>query len=290
MPPYSMPACYLVAGAVAVFSEAAAADHWSLRLPKEDKVVYKGLINSDRAGLATGPQLLYGPGLVGFFATLAVHGAVVDTQRIRQMEKMQEEADKVLLPHQDALSGYTYAALMQKALDRSLTPGAKKLAYFPEKPQAGWFIESLPVFGMTHDRKAIVLENAISIYSPGASDASYQGIIKVLSQPKDEADLIAFWNADQGEKLKEESANLLAHSLDMAIAEATGSASAGSGVQKTLRYLEGSAEKMERANLVSEYCNRAVIKTLRGWLMSVPTKPGPAATPPGQCASAPNNL
>lgn len=41
---------------------------------------------------------------------------------------------------------------------------------------------------------------------------------------------------------------------------------------RTIRYVEGTAEKMERAQLVSEHCGRLVIKTLRGSLMSVPVK------------------
>jgi hypothetical protein len=46
---------------------------------------------------------------------------------------------------------------------------------------------------------------------------------------------------------------------------------------------------MERAQVLGEQCDRLLIKTLRGWLMSVPARPGvaPAATT-GPCGSAPN--
>jgi hypothetical protein len=292
MNPYSMKAGCAIASvfAAAAFARPAAADEWTLRLPKEDKVVYRGLVNADKAGLGSDPGILYGPGLVGFFVVLGAHGLVVDSQKRSQLQKLQDDADKVLLPYRDALEGYAYADLMRRALDRTLAPGEKKLVAASEKPGTGWFVESFPIFAMTQDQKAIVLENAVSIHAPGAAGTPYQNIIKIVSQPNGEADPRGFWSANRGERLKEESVNLLAHSFDMAMGHAAGSLDAGSDAQKTFRYLEGSTERMERATLVTAYCNRAVIKTLRGWLMSVPTKPGSAASPPGQCASAPNNL
>src|SRR6185436_12077332 len=89
------------------------------------------------------------------------------------------------------------------------------------KPGAGWVVESTPVFAMTQDQKAIVMENAVLVYAPGASAASYQNLVRVVSQPKPNADPADYWNANQGEKLKDESAILLAHSLDLALREAT---------------------------------------------------------------------
>jgi hypothetical protein len=50
---------------------------------------------------------------------------------------------------------------------------------------------------------------------------------------------------------------------------------------RTIRYLEGTAEKMERAQLINEHCGRLLIKTLRGSLMSVPAK---ASAPRGSSA------
>jgi hypothetical protein len=41
---------------------------------------------------------------------------------------------------------------------------------------------------------------------------------------------------------------------------------------RTFRYPEGGVEKMERAQLVEAHCGRALLRTLRGWLMSVPVK------------------
>jgi len=153
MTPYRSIRRVVAGAAIAALSQVATADDWSLRLPKEDKVIYRGLINPDRAGLGTGFNMMYGPGLVGAFVVLAGHALVVDEQKSRQLRKLQEDADKVLLPYQEMLSTFSYPDLMRKALDGTLTAGGKKLVDFSAKPGAGWFIESSPVFAMPAARR-----------------------------------------------------------------------------------------------------------------------------------------
>jgi hypothetical protein len=74
-----------------------------------------------------------------------------------------------------------------------------------------------------------------------------------------------------GERLKEESADLFARSLEIAWREIGNASRKDDPVRpKTIRYRQGKSEKMERAELIDTKCNRVVVRTLRGWLMSVP--------------------
>jgi hypothetical protein len=124
---------------------------------------------------------------------------------------------------------------------------------------------------MTQDEQAIILDNAIAIYAPGAAEtAVYQNTVRVVSRPQHRDDTLAFWTANQGAALKDESATLLALSLDIALADAMAAAQAEGASHKTFRYPEGRTERMERAQLVAEHCNRLVIRSLRGWLISIP--------------------
>jgi hypothetical protein len=41
---------------------------------------------------------------------------------------------------------------------------------------------------------------------------------------------------------------------------------------RTVRYRLGGEERMERAQVLSERCDRLLIRNLRGWLMSVPVQ------------------
>ncbi len=263
---------------------------WSLRLPKEDKVIYKGVVSlDDTRGNST--HIMYpAANAVGFLAEVFTHGAIVESLKKSQKDRRQEEADKVLLPYETVLSNYKNKDLMLRGLQVASKGGRKKLVDFSEKPGADWFIESDPVFLFTQDQSAIILENSISIYAPNAPlTAAYQNTVKVVSETKAEKDLADFWTVNQGERLKEESASLFALSLDIAMSEMADGSSKDSNPQKTFRYLEGRSEKIERGQLVSEQRNRIIIKNLRGELISAPTRrnasSAPATDPCADCTA-----
>jgi hypothetical protein len=223
-------------------------------------------------------------GVVGFLAAVATHGVIVEASKNSEKAKLQEAADKVLEPYKDVLGGFSNRELMQRGIAKLSMAGPKRLIE-PADAGEGWVVESAPVFTMTQDQSALVLENAISIYPANAPGSiRYQNIVKVVSsastvpQPP--------WGADQGKLLKEESAALFAHSINVMLHELAKAPSAEAQVHKTFRYAEGSTQKIERAQLVGELCDRAVIKTLRGWLMSIPVRRDSDETPTEQCKNA----
>jgi hypothetical protein len=260
---------------------------WALRLPKDDKVIFKGVVNLDAAGTNSQSMMYPGTNAIVFLAAIATHAVVVDSMREHQKEKLQETADRVLSPYHEVLANFSHKELMQRALERTSAVGVKKVVEFTEQPGGDLFIESAPVFSMTQDERAIILDDAIAIYAPGTpSTPAYQNVIRVVSQPAEGANLIGFWTANQGEKLKDESIGLFAESIDIVLGEATRGTTKNDNPYKTVRYLQGGLEKMERGQLISELCDRVVIRNLRGWLMSVPAHPA-AGTPPAADCGAP---
>jgi len=245
---------------------------WTLRLPKQDKVIYKGIASFDDAGSGAGAMMYPAPNPAGFLVAVLAHGLLVGSAKDAQKTKLQQEADQVLVPYRPVLDDYLQQDLMQRGLQLVSTGGARKLVDASATPASEWLVDSTPVFSLTKDQSTVVLENVVSIYAPDLPAApAYQNVIRVVSQPKADADLVGFWSANQGEKLKAESAGLLAQSLDIALAEVSAQA-AQPAPARTYRYQEGAVERMERGQLVSERCGRAVIRTLRGWLMSIPSK------------------
>src|SRR6266853_2564941 len=264
---------------------------WSLRLPKDDKVVYRGVVSFDEAGVGNRQIMYPAPNAVGLLAAVLTHGAIGGSMKDSQKDKLQEADDKVLLPYESVLGSYKHQELMRRGLQKTLMGGSKKLVEFSEKPGADWFIESAPVFSITQDQTTIILDISISVYAPNApSAAAYQNAVRVVSLAKDGADLASFWTANDGEKLKEESASLMAESLDIILSEMASGSSKEGNPYKTVRYFEGKTEKMERGQLISERCGRVLIKTLRGGLMSVPARRGTATAPASDCADVPGNL
>jgi len=222
------------------------------------------------------------PRILGLVAAVATHGAIVETSKNKEKTRLQEEADRVLDPYKEVLAAFSYRELMERGLPLLNIASAPALIAATDVGD-GWIVESFPVFVMTQDRSALVLENALSIYAAKTPTVvRYRNIVKVVSNAQEGEDLPALWGAAEGKLLKEESALLFAHSLRLLL-QAAGIAPSGVSAERTFRYSEGKEQRMERAQLVRESCGRAVIKTLRGWLMSVPLRLPAEYSPPPEC-------
>lgn len=259
---------------------------WAVRVPGVDKVVFRGGVNHDAAGMGAGTMMYPAPSPVGFLAALITHGVLNAGFREKQKNQMQANADLILAPFEPVLAGFTNQRLLEAGRQRLPAERATRLLN-PNEPAGGdWLVEIAPVFSMTQDRRALVLDNAVRIFGPGSSPVVYAQTVRVVSAPLPAAQAVAAatepapvaddefvkaWSANQGQKLIDESTSLLAQSLEIALAESGGPATDDKTPHRTFRYPEGGSEKMERAQLVSEGCGRRLIRTLRGWLMSVPS-------------------
>lgn len=249
----------------------------SLRVPAEGKVAFRGVANFDGAGGKGTPVLYPAPNLAGALAAMIAHGAIVDSARRNREESVQEAADGVLAPYRGVLDKLTYRDLMENAAPRMSAPGAKQVVEASAKPAAGLIVDSAAVFSMTQDKQAIVLDNAIVVRRPGeAEEKGSRTVVRIVSAPRGSPS----WAENEGKPLKDEAATLLAESIDIALA-AMSASSRPDAPQRTVRYRQGSEEKMERAQVLSARCDRMLLRNLRGWLMSVPVDcdQAPAETP-----------
>ena len=139
----------LAAACIAASNAAAAADEWALRLPKDEKVVFRGVVSMDGAGLPGAAIMYPAPNVVGLLAAIATHGVIAEAARTEQKNKLQAEADKVLAPYLPILDGYTYRALMQRGLERSRLPGNKRLIEAEAPAGGATVIEAAPVLFLT---------------------------------------------------------------------------------------------------------------------------------------------
>lgn len=251
---------------------------YALRVSETDLVPYEGVVNFDSAGLNHGAGVLYGPGAAGFVAGLIAHGAILKGVRDGQKSEIQQKADLVLVPFAPVLQQFRQKDLVDGALADAGGSPRGGLARHGAGVAAGWLIDSAPVFSMTQDQRAIVLDHLVSITRRGTSKQTYQNSIRVISTAHTDTSPEAYWNANAGERLKAASVQLYRESLDLALRDASKTMRADAGQQKTVRYLEGRLERTERAEVLETGCDRAVIRTLRGWLMSVPL-----SQPPGAC-------
>jgi len=241
----------------------------TLRLPAEEKVAFRGIANFDGAGSTGSPMLYPAPNLVGALAALVTHGVIVDATARAQREKLQAQADRVLEPYRQVLDGFTYRELMQQALERVVAPGPKRLAEFASQPAQGLVIESAPVFAMTQDLRAVVLDDPIVVRRTGDDGKGFPVVVRIVAAPLAASDPSSYWFDDNARALKRQTEKLLADAVSLALAAMSGQLPARAP-QRTVRYRQGDEERFERAQVLSERCDRLLLRNLRGWLMSVP--------------------
>jgi len=161
-------------------------------------------------------------------------------------------------------------------------PERKKLLQATES-HAGWVLTTTPTFSMTPDQRALVLDNVVNFLAPGeAATPAHTVAVRVVSSPV-QGEAEAAWNAaaPAGTLLREESAQLLAQSLAIATREAQRGSAERDAPFRSMRYRQGDIERFERAQVVENGCDRVVVRTLRGALLSVP-----ASTPAADCPAA----
>jgi len=258
---------------------------WSLSLPAEEKIDFRGQVNFDKAGQGPGAMLYPTPGLAGFIVALAAHAAVVKGQMKEQRSEIQADADRILVPFRKTLDTFSYGELAERAF-----PAASGVPWIGSggRPQSGLLIASSPVFYMTQDQSALIIDNTVAVFQAGSELPLYTNTVRVVSRAVEVENEAVYWQRNDGQRLREMSAALYRASVEIVRAHALAPSTSTAGAQRSFRYQEGKSEAVERAEPISEQCGRALVRNLRGWLMSIPLKrmrapapecAGPAAPP-----------
>ena len=257
---------------------------WTLALPADDPVPFHGIVNMDKAGYGGGAMLYptAGLGVLGLLVGVATHAALVGGARSSQESHMQQEADKVLDPYRGVLAGFHQRDLAQRALALTPSNAVAHLHEAKDTPAGDLFVQAQPLFAMTPDASALMLDETVVVRTGAVSDKGTQQVVRIISAPRVEEDVQAAWTADNGAALKLAASAMQAEALDVALLQ-TRHPVDDKLPFRTLRYALGDIEKMERGQLLAETCEHLVIRTLRGGLMVVPHNAGavlPAGCPP----------
>jgi hypothetical protein len=261
----------------------------ALRIPAEGKVAFSGMVNHDAAGFGAGAMLYPALGIAGFFVAVIAHGLINEGAKNNQKNSFQTEADRVLLPHRESLDQFQYAELLQRAKPSLNSARELRLLTATEKPLNEWLINIAPVLQLAQDQSAVILDSAIAIYAPGSSEDAkpvYANLVRVVSEPMTGEETLKKMTDGNSEALKALSAKLVADSIEIALMNWTAGEINKDSSKRTLRYMQGSVEKIERAEVLEERCDRLLIRTLRGTLLSAPVPPRAQAADCGKAAAA----
>jgi len=240
----------------------------------EDRVQFHGSLEDDGSG-GHSSSMLYqmpaGAGVGGLLAAILTHGAISEGARKASMAKALNAADQVLTPYQDVLQKLSQQELMKAALDSLSDSVERQMAQADAPVTSAWLIESEPIFLLTQDQRAIVLEHNVVIRNVARPDFVFQTTVRVVSDPIAADEARETWLRDDGQALRQASTRLYAHSLHVLLQQLGRAPAADAQPRfKTFRFSEGGARKFERAQLLSLACARAVVRTLRGTLLSIP--------------------
>lgn len=248
---------------------------WSDSAPA--RPVFRGVLNKDAAGMSAGSLLYQAPNAAGLLAAVLAHALVSSTAQSAEMRKLQARADEVLQPYSASLEALAAEDLL--ALTRSAL-GSHGLAARP-----GWVnanLELMPVFLVTQDRRAVLLDLSAHFHDGTGASPRPMGV-RVVSDPRGQpVDGQDDW-ASRPDALRKVCVELLARAVRHLLDHADPSRAAQAAArERTVRFQEGGALRMERSRVLEQRCGRALLLTLSDTLLSVPL---PAGTPDTECAA-----
>lgn len=251
--------------------------HW--RVDLQGPIAFRGLPALDGGQVGAAPPVLYpAPNLAGFLAAVLAHGLVSSGAEEARRRAAQEAADASWQPLATLRDGLRSADWWKAALARPQAPAGSLLADAAGPEPAGWVATAVPSLSITRDAELLVLDLGLKLPAADGQPAREQ-LVRVLSAPTGHAAPADHWLADEGRAFRSTVDDLLAHALELAVRHG---APAADAPERTWRYAMGRGQGSERAQLVAGSCARLVLRTLRGWLLSVPALPegGACSAPP----------
>ena len=239
-----------------------------LRPAATAEVAWRGMLPAEGSGVGSSGQMLYpAPGVAGLLVAIFAHAAINQGVQSAARKREQEEADKVLEPYLPALRAWPAPALWEAALTAA-KPTLSLQTLGPAQAAGDQVVVDVaPVFTLSQDEGVLIADVAIKRTAATGAPAT-ESVVRVVSSPHSAADARAHWSADEGQRLKTAAAQMLAHAL--VLNEQLANNTGADTPTRTHRYLQGSVERSERAQMLAGDCARAVLRTLRGWLLSVP--------------------
>ena len=234
-----------------------------------------------------GYQMLYpAPNFAGFLAGVATHAALQSAQNDAHIEALHRASDEVLKPFQQVLDEIHVHSVFKQALqmrDASNEIAVKNAVSGTRGPEVDLAAHAI----MAQSRRALIVDLVAKVKNPSDPDDDATGYVhkvRVISNPIEASDdnINDYWLADDGLQLKQTVVRLLARAIDLFVADATRHLRPLQKKQITARYQFGNERRTERVIVLEHTCSRQTLRTLRGWILSVPVPDG--SKPQMDCA------
>lgn len=242
-------------------------------------VAFHGLAENADPG-QSGAMLYPGFGVASLFAAIATHAVLIKTSESSERSKQQDAAEAVLTPFRPGLADVSLRTLLNRPAASDPVRRAFEILPDEEVTSPAWRLELSPTFLLSKDQRALILEAQVKVQRQPDHEGSlpYANVIRVISAPREDIATDTSATPEQVSHLIDDSSALLVQALEMlsrSLRDAEHPVQGARLEERTVRYKEGVKQRFERGVVLAESCDRVELRTLRGWLMSVPRQSTP---------------
>jgi hypothetical protein len=248
---------------------------------EQGSVKFLGQSISINSQSSIGPMLYPAANGGMFIASIITHAVLEQSMDDAEKSRLEEQSNAVLTRYASVISNFSTSALLEDSLELIQLDGQFSLVKanhpFDEKELATnenqWIIRSEPIFYMAQDEQSILLKNRIAVYSNNQQKMPiYQNIAEVISTDDIQSNQDNnYWLDGEPVNLQRVSIELFSESIEMVMADLISKLSGPHDQEKTFKFDQGGKISYERGVLVAKNDERTTIRTLRGWLKSVPS-------------------
>ncbi|WP_148289652.1 hypothetical protein [Ideonella sp. B508-1] len=251
-------------------------------------VAFHGLAESADPGQSGAGMPYPVVGIVGLLTAIATHAVLVKTSESHERSKQENAAEAVLDPFRAGLTDVSLRTLLNSPATSGPVQRAFEILPDAEVTSPAWRLELSPTFLMSKDQRVLILEAQVKAQRQPDREGSspYANVIRVISAPREDIATDTTATPEQVRHLIDDSSALLVQALEMlsrSLRDAEHPAQGARLEERTVRYKEGVKQRFERGVVLAESCDRVELRTLRGWLMSVPRQ-----SPPTQADCTPH--
>ncbi|MBT0959802.1 hypothetical protein [Denitromonas iodatirespirans] len=219
-------------------------------------------------------QMLYpAPNMAAFIAGVATHAALQSAANDARATAQSRQSDRVLAPYVNAIGKLDTHGVFHEAL--RMRQSQAEISMSADATSASSLQVHLAAHAiMAQSQRALIVDLVARIDQMAGQDDEFAFVhkVRVISDPilaEDDA-VSMYWLENDGHRLKTTTENLLAKAIDLFVADATRHLAPSTLSQISARYRFGNEQRTERADLLAEPCGRQILRTLRGWVLSVP--------------------
>lgn len=243
-----------------------------IKVDFKENVNFQGQYSYDDVGIDGGDILYPAPTAEVFIASIIVHAITANSMNNEEKTVVQKKADQVLKEYEGYLDNYEQEELIESVLASINQKYAFGLVKSNTAPiDQGFVLNSQPVFFVSQDQRSIVLKHLMSLSrSHELKSVVYKNIVEVSSKRIESDDLPSYWLAN--DNLPILAGQLYAESLELFLDDVLDKFENNLNKEKTFRFQQNGKTHYERGTLVKHHCGQTTIRTLRGWLKSIPSE------------------